>query len=102
MPTEKRHSQRIEVNEHGTLSWQTEEGSTMAEKILLLNLADNGGMIEASRKLPLRQTVHLKVPSWQIDSSASVRYCRQKGLKYRIGLELFHSIAAKPKQQRWT
>lgn len=102
MATEKRRSQRIEVNEPGSISWQTESGDSMTDKIVLTNLADNGAMIEMSRKLPMRQTVLIKVPAWEIDGSGSVRYCRQKGLKYRIGLELFHSIAAKPKVQRWT
>ncbi|GEM_PF-1223296 len=102
MATEKRRSQRIEVNDPGSISWQTESGDSMTDRIVLTNLGDNGAMIEMSRKLSLRQFVQLKVPAWQIDGSASVRYCRQKGLKYRIGLELSYSIAAKPKVQRWT
>lgn len=102
MATEKRTSQRIEVNEPGTITWQNESGDTQGEKVILLNLADNGGMLETSTKLPLRLILQLKVPSWQIDSSASVRYCRQRGTKYRIGVEMSQSIAAKPKQRRWT
>ena len=102
MATEKRRSQRIEVNHPGSISWQTESGDNMTDRVVLTNLADNGAMIEMSRKLQLRQSVQLKVPAWQIDGAASVRYCRQKGLKYRIGLELSYSILAKPKVQRWT
>ena len=102
MATEKRRSQRIELNEPGTIAWQSDDGNTLSERIKLVNLADSGAMIEMTTKLPLRLTVHLKVPAWEIDGSATVRYCRQKGLKYRTGLELFESIHAKPKRQRWT
>lgn len=102
MATEKRKSQRIEVNEPCSISWQSETGDTFAEKGVMLNLADNGGLLETSTKLPLRLVVQLKVPGWQIDSSASVRYCRQRGTKYRIGVEMSQSIAAKPNKRRWT
>jgi hypothetical protein len=102
MAKEKRRSQRIEINEPGTISWQAEDGNMLGEKIQMLNLGDDGAMIEMTRRLPMRQTVQFKVPSWEIDGSASVRYCRQRGLKYRIGLELFHAISVKPKVQRWT
>lgn len=102
MATERRRSQRIELSEAGAISWQSETGDTFGERVKVLNLADTGAMIEASVKLPLRQTIQLRVDSWRIDSAATVRYCRQKGLKYRIGLEMFHPIAAKPKQSRWT
>jgi len=84
------------------MSWDDEHGTTLSERIKLLNLADHGAMVESMHKLPLRLVVRLKVESWQIDGSATVRYCRQKGSKYRIGLELSYSIAAKPKQRRWT
>ena len=102
MATEKRRSHRIEVNDPGSISWQNESGENMTDRIMLTNLGDNGAMVEMSSKLSLRQSVQLRVPAWQIDGSASVRYCRQKGLKYQIGLELSFSIAAKPKVQRWT
>jgi hypothetical protein len=102
MATEKRRYQRIEVNEPGSISWQTEEGATMSDKIVMLNLAENGAMIEMTRKLPYRQAVLVKVPAWEIDSSATVRYVRQRGLKYRVGLELFHTINEKPNRNRWT
>ena len=102
MRSEKRKSERVELSEQGTVSWQTSDGDTFDEKVLLLNLSDNGVLIEMSRQLELRQIVQLKIPSWQIDGSASVRYCEQKGRKYRIGLELFYPIEAKPKSQRWT
>jgi len=102
MTREKRASQRIETNEPGQISWQDTSGNTSVERIVLVNLADKGAMIEMSRKLDLRLTVQLQVLSRRIDGSASVRYCRQKGLRYRIGLELFDSINAKPKVQRWT
>jgi hypothetical protein len=102
MATEKRRSQRIEVNDTGSILWQTESGASMAEKIVVTNLADYGVMIETARNLPVRQRVQIKVPAREIDGSASVRHCRQKGLKYRIGLELSYSISAKPKVQRWT
>ena len=90
------------MSEQGTLSWQTPDGDTFGERVLLMNLSDNGVLVEMSRQLELRQTVQLKIPSWQIDGSASVRYRRQKGQKYRIGLELFYPIEAQPKMQRWT
>lgn len=102
MPSEKRSSQRIEVNEPGIISWESESGDTLSERVLLLNLADNGGMLEMTTKLPLRLRVQIKVPSWHIDTSASVRYCRQLGQKYRVGVEMSQSIAAKPKPRRWT
>ncbi len=102
MATEKRRSQRIDIHEPGTISWQNEAGVTMGEKVVVINIGDAGAMVEMSRKLPIRQTVQLKVPSWEIDGSASVRNCVQKGIKYRVGLELFYSINAKPKVQRWT
>lgn len=102
MANEKRRSERIDINVPGSISWQTETGMMMSEKVLVLNIGDSGAMIEMSRKLAGRQTVQLKVPAWKIDGSASVRNCVQKGIKYRIGLELFYSIAAKPKVQRWT
>ncbi len=102
MRSEKRKSERVELSEQGTVFWQTSDGDTFGEKVLLLNLSDNGVLIEMSHKLELRQTVQLKIPSRQIDGSASVRYCRQKGQKYRSGLELFYPIEAKPKKQRWT
>ena len=102
MRSEKRKSERVELSEPGTVSWQTPDGDTVGERVLLVNLSDNGVLIEMTRQLELRQIVQLKIPSWQIDGSASVRYCRQKGLKYRIGLELFYPLEAKPKSQRWT
>lgn len=100
--SEKRKSERVEVSEQGTVSWRTSNGDTFGERVLLLNLSDNGVLIEMSHQLESRQTVQLKIPSQRIDGSASVRYCKQKGQKYRIGLELFYPIEAKPKAQRWT
>ena len=102
MRSEKRNSERIDLKAPGTLSWQTPDGTSLSERILLLNLADKGILIEMSHKLELRQTVQVKIESRKIDGSASVRYCIQKGMKYRVGLEMFYQIEAKPKVQRWT
>ncbi len=102
MRSEKRKSERVELSEQGTVSWQTSDGDTFGERVLLVNLSGNGVLIQMSHKLEFRQTVQLKIPSWQIDGSASVRYCIQRGMKYRVGLELFYPIEAKPKKQRWT
>ncbi len=102
MRSEKRKSERVELKESGSVSWQTPDGASLSERILLLNLADNGMLIEMAHKLEMRQTVQVRIPSWQIDGSASVRYCIQKGMKYRVGLEMFYQIEAKPKAQRWT
>jgi len=102
MAKEKRRYQQIEVNEPGSVSWETEEGNTYSDKILLLNLAENGAILEMNHKLPYRQAVQVKVPSWEIDGSGTVRYVQQRGLKYRVGIELFHQINAKPNRNRWT
>ena len=102
MSKEKRDSERIAVNEPGLLAWQDEQGNTLAERIVMLNVSNYGAMIEANRNHPIRLSVQLKVPNRKIDSSATVRYCHQIGGKYRIGLQLSQSTASKPKQGRWT
>lgn len=102
MKSEKRKSERVELKERGTISWQTPDGAMLGERILLLNLGDKGMLIEMSHKLELRQTVQVKIESRKIDGSASIRYRIQKGMKYRVGLEMFDPIESKPKVQRWT
>ncbi len=102
MKTEKRRSQRIDLNEEGTLSWQAEDGMTYWERVKVMNLSDQGAIVELTQKLPGRQLVHLLVPSWKVDSSGTVRHVKQKGLKYLVGLELSATIKAAPARGRWT
>lgn len=102
MATERRHSQRIEVNAPLTINWQNDRGDTMSMRGALLNLADNGALVRAPQRLALRQLVQLLAPAWQIDTSATVRHIKQRGLHYEIGFELNAPLAAKPARQRWT
>jgi len=102
MATEKRRSQRIDLNEPASLHWQLEDGNVFSQKATLVNLADDGALITAAHKVPLRQLVQLKVPSWNVDTAATIRHVRQKGLQYSIGLELNNPIEAKPARKRWT
>ncbi|MEO5951871.1 MAG: PilZ domain-containing protein [Chloroflexia bacterium] len=102
MSKDKRKFERVDVNEPGVMAWQDEQGNTLAERVVMLNVSDHGAMVEALHNHPLRLSVQIKVPTRKIDSSATVRYCHQIGGKYRIGLELSQSTAAKPKQGRWT
>lgn len=102
MTVERRQSKREPVIEPGMIYWQNAEGMMLQTKLVLLNLSAKGVMLEIREKLPLRQLVTLKVPALQIDLSATVRYCRQQGTRYRIGLELFSTPAKNTKPPRWT
>ncbi len=102
MPSEKRRSQRIEINEPVTINWQSERGDTLSLRGTLLNLGDHGALVRTTERLPSRLLVQLIAPSWNIDTSATVRHSSQRGMHVFIGFELNSPLAAKPNRQRWT
>ncbi len=102
MGSEKRRSVRIAVDTDGSLSWQTERSETMSQRVKVINVSEYGARIEMGSRLELRQSVTIRVDAYRIDSSATVRYREQRGLKFIVGLELSSPASLKPRVQRWT
>lgn len=100
MSTEKRRHARTVLEVPGSLSWHKEDGVRVFEKVKVIDASDSGARMECNAKLDVRKMVRVEIPSKKVDGMATVRSCRQKGLKYIVGLEYLGAQDIKP--SRWS
>jgi len=81
------------------VSWQTGSGETRTIRAKCTELSDQGARIECPSPIDLRTSVYLHAPAYGLMGNASVRYCRQSGLKHIVGL-LFISVVSEAEQGR--
>lgn len=58
-----------------------------------LDVSSHGACVECNEPLVARSILYLRAPSYGLMGNASVRYCRQQGQKYHIGLEFSWAAA---------
>lgn len=81
------------------VSWQTGSGETRTIRAKCTELSDQGARIECQGPIDVRTSVYLQAPAYGLMGNASVRYCRQSGLKHIVGL-LFSSAVSEAEQGR--
>jgi len=98
----RRHPrQRLDVRVR--IAWQNSLGELRSCEAACLDISSSGLSVAIPESIPHRAIVHVRGINAQIDTSASVRYCRRHGMKYLLGVEFaggfeFMGNAKKP---RW-
>src|ERR1700687_2685816 len=84
--TNRRSQQRIAINTHLFVSFQDRKGAQHRIRAHAVDLSKSGVLVQSDEPVPLGQVVYLQTPNFIAMGRASIRHCRQKGLKYVIGL----------------
>ena len=69
------------------LSWQVAGTETRTVRAICLDISAQGARIACTQPIAARSCVYLQAPSFGLMGSATVRYCKPRGLKYNVGLE---------------
>ena len=86
---ELRHDQRFTVDKDRLrVSWQDGQGRLCASDAKIIDASESGLAIEVPQPLPPLAKVRLRSGQRHLEGNATVRYCRQSGARYRVGLHL--------------
>jgi hypothetical protein len=90
------------LNAPAAITWHNAEGCRFYEKVLILNLSQTGALLDAPSKLAMRQFIKIEAPEQKLDGMATVRFCDQVKMRYRVGIEFINAVPEAAKKPKWT
>jgi hypothetical protein len=87
-PTEKRKHLRSVSSEIVEITWADSQGQYFRARARCLDVSLKGLCLEVNQQIHRSSYVNIRADKLGLMVTAQVRRCVQKGLKYRIGLEL--------------
>ncbi|MBK9166938.1 MAG: PilZ domain-containing protein [Bryobacterales bacterium] len=78
------------------ISWQDGHGRFRTSQSKGIDICVSGLQIEATDPIDLHTNVMVRSERLQLSASTAVRYCRQHGPRYRIGLEFTGGLHWRP------
>ena len=83
---EQRRVARVLVDGSATLDWPSETGGHRSAEVEILNASDGGFQIDSSEAVPKETLV--RVTGESVECFGTVWYCRNRGDRYLIGIQL--------------
>ncbi|MGH9661611.1 MAG: PilZ domain-containing protein [Bryobacteraceae bacterium] len=84
---EWRHHPRFPISGPVSASWQDNRGEYQSAQVRGIDICETGLQIEHFSPLEIGSNVAVRTERYRFSATTAVRYCRQRGPKYRIGLE---------------
>jgi len=84
---ELRRETRIEVPGRIRIHWQDRSGATFGSLGRLVNASEGGLCADLERRIEPNTVVQIESRDVRVAGLAVVRYCRSKGMGYRLGLQ---------------
>jgi len=87
-PSNRRRNPRVAANARITIYLEDGRGGRRSIEVRAIDISRTGILVQSDHPLPTGAVGFLQTPTLNLAGRATVRYCRQQGLGYRIGMYL--------------
>ncbi|HUJ21153.1 MAG TPA: PilZ domain-containing protein [Bryobacteraceae bacterium] len=89
---EQRRCERLPVNYRFLIYFPDAKGAERCIPARSLNMSKSGALVEADEPIAVGTTVYVRVNNLGLMGTGSVRHCRTKGARFRMGLHFPHAL----------
>jgi PilZ domain len=91
----KRRHPRVTTNVRITIYLENGRGSRRSIEVRAIDASRTGILVQSDHPIPTGTVAFLQAATLMLSGKATVRYCRQQGLGYRIGMHLPDALVSR-------
>ncbi|MBY0506756.1 MAG: PilZ domain-containing protein [Bryobacteraceae bacterium] len=95
----QRASERVQISGIVRIFWEDERGGQHFCNAEARDVSDTGLSVVIRERVPVRSLVQVECLANQVQGSANVRRCEQRGMNYHVGLEFVGGMRQKTKMR---